>query len=159
MIGRVLTAGDDGLIAVLGNLVKARKSWGRLSWVLGREGADPKVSGNFYKAVSQAVLLLGEETWVLTQRIEKDLERFHYRVVRRLTGKHPRRNTDEIWDYLPLAEALGEVGIEGIQKLVTRRHNTVAQYIATQPILDLCKRATWRPGARVSRQCWDQAGI
>ena len=58
--------GDNEWFEVVGNLGKARESWGRLSRVLGREGADPKVSENFYKAISQAVLLFGSETWVLT---------------------------------------------------------------------------------------------
>ena len=35
----------------------------------------------------------------------------------------------------------------------------VAQYIPTQPILDLCEWSTWRPGARVSRRWWEQASI
>ena len=34
-----------------------------------------------------------------------------------------------------------------------------AQYIATRPILDLCVRSARRPGARVSRWWWEQAGI
>ena len=62
-------AGDNDWLAVVGNLGKARKSCGRLSWVLGREGAYPKVLGGFYKSVAQAVLLFGAETWVLTQRM------------------------------------------------------------------------------------------
>ena len=33
------------------------------------------------------------------------------------------------------------------------------QYIVTPPVLDLCERSTWRPGARVSRRWWEQAGI
>ena len=45
------------------------------------------------------------------------------------------------------------------RKDVTRRQNTVVQYIATQTILDLCERATQREGARVSRRWWDQEGI
>ena len=97
-LGRVLAAGDDDWLAVVGNPGKAWKSWGRLSQVLGREGADPKVSGNFYKAVAQMVLIFGSHTWVLTQRMEKALDSFQSRVVRRLTGKKPWRNTDEIWD-------------------------------------------------------------
>ena len=28
-----------------------------------------------------------------------------------------------------------------------------------RPILDLCERATWQLGARVSRQWWEQTGI
>ena len=47
----------------------------------------------------------------------------------------------------------------GIRTSITRIQNTVAQYIATWPILDLCKQATRRPGAQVSRRWWEQAGI
>ena len=107
--------------AVVGNPGKAQKSWGRLSWILSREGADPKVSGNFYKAVAQAVLLFGAETWVLTQRMERALDSFQSRVARSITGKHPRQRTYGIWYYPPLAEALGEAGLEGISKSFTRR--------------------------------------
>ena len=54
---------------------------------------------------------------------------------------------------------MGELGFKGTRKLVTRSQNTVAQYIETQPIMDLCEQATQRPGERVSRWWWDQAGI
>ena len=70
-LGRVMMAVDDDWPAVAGNLVKARKSWGRLSLILSREGVDKRVLCNFFKAVVQAVLLLGAETWVLTPRIER----------------------------------------------------------------------------------------
>ena len=70
---------------------KVRMSWGRLSWILSREWADPKVSGNFYKAVSQAVLLFGAETWVITAWMEQSLDSFQHRVAQRLTGRQPRR--------------------------------------------------------------------
>ena len=69
---------------VVDNLGKARKSWGRLSRVLGREGEEPKVSGNFYKVVAQAVVLFGVDTWVLTPRMEWDLESFQHRVSQRI---------------------------------------------------------------------------
>ena len=72
----MLTAVDNDWLAVVGNLEKAQKSWGRLSRILSREGADPKVSGKFYKAVAQAVLLFGEETWVLTPMMERALDIF-----------------------------------------------------------------------------------
>ena len=54
---------------------------------------------------------------------------------------------------------MGEAGFEGIRNLVTRRQNTVTQYIATRPILDLCERTTRRLGARVSQRWWEQAKI
>ena len=97
-MGRVLTAGDDDWLAVVGKLGKARRSWGRLSRVLGREGADPKVSRKFYTAVSQAVLLFGEEIWVLNPRMEKALDSFQFRVARRITGRQTRRKKYGSWD-------------------------------------------------------------
>ena len=90
-LGRVLTTGDDDWLAVVGNLGKARKSWGRLSRILIREGVDPKLLGHFYKAVAQAVLLFGAETWVLILSMERALDSFQNRVARRLTGRQPRR--------------------------------------------------------------------
>ena len=74
-------AGDYGWPAVAGNLHKARKSWGRMSQILIREGAEPKVSKLFFKAVIQAVLLFGAETWVLTPRVERYLSSLQHRVV------------------------------------------------------------------------------
>ena len=47
-LGRVFMAVDDDWPAVVGNLSKERKSWGRLSQILSQEGADPKVSGHFF---------------------------------------------------------------------------------------------------------------
>ena len=95
---------------MVGNLSKTRKSWGRLSRISSREGADPKVSGNIFKAVTQAVLLFGAETWVLTPRMERGLDSFQHRVARWLTSRQPRRRRDGSWAYPPLDEAMGEAG-------------------------------------------------
>ena len=63
-LGRVLTTTDDDWSAVAGNIQRAQVIWGRLAWVLGREGAGPKVSRSFYTAMTQQVLLFGAESWV-----------------------------------------------------------------------------------------------
>ena len=52
-----------------------------------------------------------------------------------------------------------ESGFEGIRQSITRRHNTVAQYIATRPIMDLCEWSTQRLGDSVSQRWWEQKGI
>ena len=110
-LGRVMTNTDDNWPAVAGNLRKARVTWGRLARILGQEGADPKVSRNFYIAVTQQVLLFGAEYWVLTKRMESALDAFQGRVAWRLTGRMPRRGRDGEWTYLPLAGATKEAGI------------------------------------------------
>ena len=60
-LGRVLTAVDDNWLEVVVNLGKSKNSWGQLSQILSLEGADPKVSEHFYKAVLQVVLLFRAE--------------------------------------------------------------------------------------------------
>ena len=77
----MLTVVDDYWLAVVGKIGKVRNSWGKLSRILIREGADPKVSGHFYKAVAHAVLLFGAETWVITPWMERSLDRFQHRVA------------------------------------------------------------------------------
>ena len=86
-LGIILTATDEKWSAVVVNLGDARRSWGRLSRMLNREGADPKVLRAFYIAVTQAVFLFGSETWVLTARMEKALDSFQSRVARRIMGR------------------------------------------------------------------------
>ena len=108
------------------------------------------MSRNFYIAVTQKVLLFGAETWVLTRWMEAALDAFQGRVARRLTGRMPRRGRDGQWMYLPLEGANKEAGIVRARKLVLRRQNTVAQFIATRPILELCKVAEQRGGGHGS---------
>ena len=154
-----MTAGDDNWPVVAVNLSKAQKSWGCLSRILFWEGADARVSGIFFKAVVQAVLLFGAETWVLTPMMERDLDSFHNGDACRITGRQPRIGGDGSYAQPPLKEAMREAGFEGIRQPITRRQNTVAQYIAMRTILDLCERATQRLGARVSRRWWEQEVI
>ena len=92
-----MTTGDDDWPPAAGNLVKAWKSWRRLARILSREGAGKRVSGNFFKAVVQQVILLGAETWVLTPRIERELDIFMHGAARRITGNQPRRWGDGKW--------------------------------------------------------------
>ena len=94
-----MTAGDDDWPAVAGNLKKARKSWWRLSRILGREGATVRISGAFFKSVVQQVLLFGAETWVVTPRMERALSGFLHRAARRLTGRQARRGRNGTWHY------------------------------------------------------------
>ena len=56
---RILTEVDNDWPTEAGNLKKAQKSWERLTRILGQDGDNPRVSGVFFKAVKQAVLILG----------------------------------------------------------------------------------------------------
>jgi hypothetical protein len=67
--------------AVNYNLRKAHITWGRVSVILKREGANLKTMGNFYKAIVQLILLYARETWQLQLQTTKILESFHHKVA------------------------------------------------------------------------------
>ena len=149
-LGIILTEGDDDWPAVAGNLAKARKSWGRLQGILSRESATKRMSGNFFKAVVQQVLLFGAEKWVVSPMMERALSVFIHGEARRLTGRQPRKGRDGKWYYPSLEGAMKEAGLTNVRTSINRRQNTVTQYIDTRPLLDLCEGATNREGARVT---------
>ena len=91
---QVLTAADNNCTTVVGNLRKARKSWTWLKIILGGEGANPRVSGMFFKAVVKAVLIFGLEMWVLTPRMGRPLEIFQHGVEKWITGRQLKRREE-----------------------------------------------------------------
>ena len=52
-----------------------------------------------------------------------------------------------------------DAGLTEIRKSIANRQNTVAQYIATRPLLDLCEGARAREGARMPMRWWNQTDI
>ena len=72
-LGRVISATDDDWTAVVRTLDRAKKVRSRMLRIISREVAPPQVSGFFFKAVIQAVLILGADTWVVTPCMGKSL--------------------------------------------------------------------------------------
>ena len=105
------------------------------------------------------MLLFGAETWVVTTKMERALSGFLHGAARRLTGRQERREKDGDWHYPSLEGAMPDAGLTDIRTSILKRQNTVAQYIATRPLLDLCEGARAREGAKVPLRWWDQAGI
>ena len=99
------------------------------------------MTGRFYVAVVQAVLIFGSDTWVLTPHFEKSLEGFHHRAVQRMSGMGPKCQQYGTWVYTPIGAVLATVGLEDIGVSIARCQNTVAQYIATHPIMEFCLAA------------------
>ena len=58
-----------------------------LGKLLRREGADPRVAEMFYRAVAQALLLLGSETWVVLAVMKINMEGTPTVFLRKITGK------------------------------------------------------------------------
>ena len=111
-LGRMISVADDYWPEVTWNLTKAWAVWRRMTRILVRQGARPGVSGFFFKAVVQLVLLFGAETWVVNPRMVQVLWGFQDQVARRLTGRILRRRVDGKWEYTSAEAERIEVGFE-----------------------------------------------
>ena len=111
--------------------------------------------GSFYVFVVISIILFGSKMWVVTPHIKCMLGGFHHRVVRRTPGNMPRIRTEGTWDYPPLGDTMREADIEEIETYISSQKNTVAQYIANCPILDLCMDTGMRTGSWIPKQWWE----
>ena len=100
-----------------------------------------QVSGFFFKAVVQSVLIFGGKMWVVIPRMGQVLGGFQEQVARLLTGWMPRQRSDGRWVCTSVEAAIEELGFDPMKTYIQQRHNTATQYIAMQPILDLCETA------------------
>ena len=101
------------------NLRKASKSYTEMTRILSPEGTDPRISGLFFKAFVQAVLIFGSEMWVLTPRMERALGRFKHRIAQQISGSQPRQRGEGRWEYPPLEAAMNKAGFEDIGLYIT----------------------------------------
>ena len=54
---------------------------------------------------------------------------------------------------------MADEGLKYLETYVYRHHNTVAQFIATRPIMDLCLAEERKTVPQVSRRRWKQDGL
>ena len=135
-------------------LQKGRHRWGRVSTILARVGANPRVSGLFYKTIVMSVVLYGCETWVITPTMHKVLEGFHNRVARRLAGLQGQRLRNGEWFYPPIEDALEATSMFPMEHYISKRCNRVADEVATRPIYDICTSQEVPPGSSHRRRWW-----
>ena len=107
----------------------------------------------------QQVLLFGAETWVVTPRMERALNSFIHGAERWIIGRQPQRGWEGKWFYPSLEGAMKEVGFTDVRTSINRIQNTVAKYMATRPLVEICEETTQIGGARVVMRWWDQNGI
>ncbi len=146
-LGQLLTYNDNDSQAMQLNLKKACKSLARVSCVLRAENASPKVSGVFYQATMQAVLLFGSETWKLSPSSLKILEGFHLRAARRMAGMQPTQNSDGRWAYPSSKDVLKAVGLKTIDQYIGVCRESIARFIMDRPLFALCRDGGRRRGS------------
>ena len=58
-----------------------------------------------------------------------------------------------------LETAMAETGLQEVETYGSHRQNTVTQFIATRPIMDLCLAEKLRTGSSSTNRWWDQDGL
>jgi len=151
-LGRLLAQDDDDIQAIRTQMRKARATWARVGQVLRAENVPPRIAAKFYKAVVQAVLLYGSETWVLSTAALSSLEGFHIRAAYQMAVKHkPRRGPGHGWIFPKSKDVLEECGMSTLEEYITVRQQTIAVYVATRPIINKCRQGERKRGAVLHR--------
>jgi hypothetical protein len=150
-LGRILTATGDDSLAVVFNLKKARTTWRRIQTILRHPGSDPKTSANFYKAVVQAILLYGSETWNITNQSITLLNGFHNNVIRQLNNNPIRRAqpTSDIWLYPNVEHAQQITGIQPITHYIQTRKTTLLHWAQNRPYYQLARHIEQNTNNRI----------
>jgi hypothetical protein len=112
----------------------------------------------FYKATVHVVLLYGSESWNLTPSLLKWLEGFHVKAAWRMAAvnKLQKDAATDTWTYPVTEEVLEEVGLHSMEHYICVRRDTITQYIATRPMLELCQGAERLRGSSPRHFWWEQ---
>jgi hypothetical protein len=113
-------------------------AWGRLSRILSSEVATKKAVASIYKAVVQAILLYGSDSWTLTTAMGKKLQSFHHRCARYIAKQHIKMNLDGTWTHLARDEILKTTGLCTIQEYINLRRETILKYTRSTQIYSKC---------------------
>ncbi len=131
--------------------------YARVGQVLRRENVEPRVAAKFFKAVVQAVLLYGSETWNLSKAALARLEGFNIRAAYKMAKTHrPKRGANGVWEYPSSKDVLEECGLRTIENYIRKRRDTIAIYVATRPILEACRQGDRQRGSMPRQWWWEQ---
>ncbi len=136
-LGRTKATNNSDWLAMFRNLKKAKMKWGQICRPLIKTGVRMRMVGLFYKAIVQAILLYGSETWVITPDMLRVLESFHNRTAHRIAQMMPKLVHGE-WVYPSVRRARQKTGLYTIEHYLRKRQSTLAEYIATRPSYQLC---------------------
>ena len=98
--------------------------------LLRRERADPIVAAKFYRAVVQAVLLLGAETWVMTATMLQKMEGVRVGLLMQVEGMLARKLGVDTWQKEGTERVPQGTGKKPLRECIERRQATVAEWVA-----------------------------
>ena len=111
----------------------------------------------FFKAVVQAVLLYGSETWCLSPALLARLDGFQIKAGYRMARENRlKRDPDGNWMYPRSEDVLEECGLLKMEAYILRRRNSIAEYVATRPLYHACREGEPLRGTPHRLWWWEQ---
>ena len=142
-LGRLLDRSNEDWPTFLCNIRKARQVWGKFKKLLRREEAEPSVSERFYCAFGAN----GAEVRGIACGFP---EAGHKTKSKAAEGRVVEEATTKIF--------LRGAGTQPLRTYVDMRHMTVADWVALQPIFDVCARDMgYEEGGRLWVPWWRKA--
>ena len=97
---------------------------------------------------------------MLTAPMMQKLEGAHVSFLRKVTRIQAERRRDGYWRQVKADEFLLGVGTQTLRKHVDRQQATVAEWVATRPIFDVCARETgYEGGERLQVSWWRRKAV
>ena len=155
-LGRIVSEDDNDSLAIEANLKKARAKWAMFKRLLTREHASRRVMGYFYKAIVQAILLFGAETWVISSADMRKLRKFHRSCARFITNRHRTKNADGTWTHPSSALVLEDAGLFEIDHYIQQRRDTIFSFVKDRDIYQNCLGLEV-DGRHVQQYWWKQS--
>jgi len=153
-LGRQEAHNDSDWGTLCTDLRRASCKWCKLSKLLHREGANPRIFGMFCKAVGPTVSLFGCESWTMTDAMWTVLKGFHHRAVRTMVDMVACRGPGGGWIHPSLEEALKKAGVHTMEHCVSKRQQHTVDCISTRPVWVHCMTARRQPGTSPRTVCW-----
>ena len=93
----------------------------------------------------------------MTVSMAQKLEVVHVKFLQQVTGQKIRRIGDDSWRRVAAESVLQAVGTKPPKTYIDKRHATVAECVALQPIFEVCTKGNGYEGGELGEPWWRQA--
>lgn len=111
--------------------------------ILKQDGADPPTMAKIYRAVIQAVLLYGAESWTVSDANLRKLRAFHHQAVRYMTGDHIWKLKNDEWEYPDHNELREKCGVLRIEEYIEKRRENLRTFLTKE------RKSLWEEAMKI----------
>ena len=108
----------------------------------------------FYWSLVQEVLIFEAETWCFWEAMFRKLERVHVVFLKQIMGQREVRQRDVTWRCVEAEKVLKKAITKSLGEYIDKRQAPVAEWVALQPILEICNNKTFYERGGKHQDLW-----